>query len=349
MTLVERICLVGLAAVTSAVCLSSPARAQSAEAEVLFREGRTLIKRGKTAAGCDKLAASERLESSVGTLLNLGDCREKLGKAASAWAAFRKAEAMAKRTGGDDRRQAEAARRAAQLEPRLSNLVIEVPSRVQGLVVRRDGEVVDAAQWSTPLPVDPGSYAIVAEAPGHKPWRTTASVGAGSRRQVVVVPALERMPEPRPPEPVAAQPQPIAPPPMMPEPAPAVAVEPAPVTRQVVVVRPGLWSGLRKLSVGFALGGAGGLGTGVYFGWRAKDLQDRADRLCPLPVCTDAEALRLNDQARTYATRANVLYIAGGATLATALVLWLVGAPGETVVTPTAGSNHIGASMTGRF
>ena len=66
----------------------------NAAAEALFREGRALIKHGKLAAGCDKLEASEKLESSVGTLLNLGDCRERLGKPATAWAAFRKAEAI---------------------------------------------------------------------------------------------------------------------------------------------------------------------------------------------------------------------------------------------------------------
>jgi hypothetical protein len=77
------------------------AHAQSAPAEALFRDGRALIKQGKLEAGCDKLAASEKLESSVGTLLNLGDCKEKLGQTATAWAAFRKAEAMAKRAAND--------------------------------------------------------------------------------------------------------------------------------------------------------------------------------------------------------------------------------------------------------
>ena len=61
----------------------SLASAQSAEAEVLFRDGKKLLKAGKLAAGCDKIEASERLESSVGTLLNLGDCRERLGRLAS--------------------------------------------------------------------------------------------------------------------------------------------------------------------------------------------------------------------------------------------------------------------------
>jgi len=323
MTLVDRARAVTLVTVAGLVGQLAPARAQSAEAEVLFRDGRNLIKGGKLAAGCDKLDASARLESSVGTLLNLGDCREKLGRLASAWAAFRKAEALAKHSGLDDKRLAEATRRAGQLEPRLSNLVIEVSARAEGLVVRREGEVVDPALWSTALPVDPGSYTIVAEAPGYLPWRTVVPIRGEATRQVVVIPDLER----------AAEPQPTA----------------APEQAQVTVRRAGTWSGVRALSAVLGVAGAGALGTGVYFGFHAKDLQDRADRRCPLAVCADPDGLRWNHEAQTSATRANILYIAGGAALATSVVLWLVGAPGETVVMPTAGDRQVGASLTGRF
>jgi hypothetical protein len=325
MTLADRVRLVAALAAAAFAAPFSIAHAQSPEAEVLFRDGRDLIKRGKLAAGCDKLAASERLESSVGTLLNLGDCREKLGKHASAWAAFRKAEAMAKRSGTDDKRQAEAARRAAQLEPKLSNLVIEVPSGVAGLVVHRDGEVVDQAVWNTAMPVDPGTYTITAEAPGFVAWSALITVGAGATRQAVTVPALERVAVAAPPE-----------------------GEP-PAPRFITTRRTGTWSTARKFSVVAGVLGAGAVGTGIYFGWRANDLQDRADRRCPLLVCNDAEGLRLNNDARTSALTANILYIAGGASLATAVVLWLAGAPEEIVVVPAVGDRQASISMTGRF
>src|SRR5665647_1886388 len=149
MTLADRARAVALFAATGLLVPLSTARAQSAEAEVLFRDGRKLIKQGKLAPGCDKLAASEKIETSVGTLLNLGDCREKLGKVASAWAAFRKAEGVAKRSGGDDKRQLEARKRADKLEPTLANLVIQVDQRVEGLVVKRDGLVIDVGAWNT--------------------------------------------------------------------------------------------------------------------------------------------------------------------------------------------------------
>jgi hypothetical protein len=313
------------------------ARAQSPEAEALFRDGRSLIKAGKLAAGCDKLAASERLETSVGTLLNLGDCREKQGRLASAWAAFRKAEGMARRTGGDDRRQAEAGRRAAALEPRLSKLVIDVADRADGEVVRRDDEIVDEAAWNTPLPVDPGRTTITAEAPGRQPWRTTVAIEAGVPRRLVEVPRLAPV------EPVASE-----------------AAAPWPPPRPELVQRPaappplrGTWTATRAVSAVLAVAGAGALGAGIYFGVRANDLADRADARCPGTACDDPEGLRLNDQARTAASRANVLYIAGGAAVASAAVLWLVGGPREVAVVPVAASSpagsRVGLTMTGRF
>src|SRR4051812_25694892 len=118
MTHVDRILTLAIAA--GCMLAAPPAHADSAGAEALFRDGRTLIKQGNLDAGCDKLEASEKLESSVGTLLNLGDCREKQGRVATAWAAFRKAESTAKLAGNDKKRQLEAHRRAAKLEDSLA-------------------------------------------------------------------------------------------------------------------------------------------------------------------------------------------------------------------------------------
>jgi hypothetical protein len=305
------------------------ARAQSAEAEVLFRDGRKLIKAGKLAEGCDKLEASERLESSVGALLNLGDCRERLGELASAWAAFRKAEAAAKHAGNDEKRRAEARRRAAAVEPKLLYLVLEIERRVDGLVVRRDGEPVDRELWDAAVPIDPGTYEIAAAAPGYRPWRTSVPIDARLRRRVVTVPALEPAPQ------VAVAPAPAAP--------PVVAVSAASGSR-----RAGTWTTPRKLSAALAAVGAGALGTGAYFGWRASTLAGRADQRCPLVMCGDGEALRLNAEARTAARTANVLYAAGGAAAVTAAILWLAGRPGDTAIRPGV-AGGAGLSLVGTF
>ncbi len=336
MKLVDRMSVIALAVI---VCHVPAAHAQSAAAEALFRDGRNLIKHGKLEAGCDKLDASEKLESSVGTLLNLGDCREKLGKIASAWAAFRKAEDLAKRDGHDKKRQREANRRADKLEPDLARITVQVgpKSKSEGLVIKRDDTVVDPDLWGTAIVVDPGSHVVIAEAPGFRPWRTAVSVGKGGKRWVVV-PTLERVPAP--PPPVAAAPPP--------EPQPQrVVVQPA--APREITVHP-TWSATRGVAVALGIAGAAAIGTGAYFGNRANDLQSRSDAVCPLVTCADPDGLRLNDDAQDEALRANVLFAAGGVAVAAAAVMWFVGSPDETtVLAPAIGEDHAGATLTGRF
>lgn len=312
--------LLRAAAIVGLSLTPAAARAQSAEAEALFREGRRLLQAGQLDAGCAKLAASERAESSIGTLLNLGDCQERRGRHASAWAAFRKAEAMARRSRGEAQRQAEAGRRAAAVEPLLAHLVVDARA-VDGLVIRRDGKDIDAAAWRTPVPVDPGTYELVAEAPGHRPWRTQITIAPRTDRWVVV-PALVRVP------------------------APAVARvrASAPRTRT--------WSRLRRASVIAAVAGVGALGGGGYLGMRSREREDLADARCPDVVCADPVALRWNDQAQTDAVLANGLFVVGGASVAAAAVLWLVGAPRADeapVLRPTLTSGQVGVALAGRF
>ena len=333
-----------LSSILLALLATPKAYAQSAEAEVLFREGRKLVKAGKLEAGCAKIEASEKLESSVGTLLNLGDCNEKLGRYASAWAAFRKAENQARVRGGDEKRRNEASKRAIALESKLTQLVIMVTGRVDGLVVKRDDEVIDAPMWNTPLPVDPDTYTIVAEAPGYKPWRTEIDVTGKQRRQVVSVPALEKAP-------VAAAPAPREQ--LAPTNLPPVIVQQPPPSTVVVETKPrtpSMWTTSRKVALGIGVIGAASLGTGIYFGLRAKDEQSRSDDLCPGKICDVPEGLRLNDKAQDSARNANILYVVGGAALATSAIVWFVGGPDKEVrVTPTVGAGQAGVSFGGKF
>ena len=70
--------LAGMLALAAGPFAAGDARAQpadpSAAAESLFREGRREAVAGHHAEACDKFRASERLDPSTGTLLNLGDC-----------------------------------------------------------------------------------------------------------------------------------------------------------------------------------------------------------------------------------------------------------------------------------
>lgn len=62
-----------------------------AAADALFRDARALMKKRDFVAACPKLAESQRLDPAAGTLINLGECREKVGQLADALQAYRDA------------------------------------------------------------------------------------------------------------------------------------------------------------------------------------------------------------------------------------------------------------------
>ena len=139
-------------ALVVAVAAARPVRAEPAEAapdanaqfEIgvrLMREGVRDHDRDKIAQACDAFEASNRLEIKAGTLLQLGNCRERNHQLASAWAVYRDALVRAV----DPRKRQLAADMVHALARRMSMLTIAVDdaSRLDGLTITLDGAVVD--------------------------------------------------------------------------------------------------------------------------------------------------------------------------------------------------------------
>ena len=184
--------MVFVAAVLLAVG-SGQASAQSAEAEVLFRDGKKLMAKGQYAEACLAFEGSFKKDPVATTLLNLADCREKNGQLASAWGHFVEAARLARGQGAIEK---SAQDRADALEPKLSYLVVAVPNdvRVDGLVVKRDGVPMDPAEWNRKMPIDGGHHTIEARAPAHEPWSTSVEVGTSGDEKSLTVPAFRAMP-----------------------------------------------------------------------------------------------------------------------------------------------------------
>jgi tetratricopeptide (TPR) repeat protein len=167
-----------------------PARADRiSEAEALFREGRRLLDEGRRDQACARFAESQRLSPSPGALLNLGDCHQQEGKLATAWAEFLAAARLYTDPGNQAERDF-CLREAALIEPHLSRLTLRLGGPVPGLLLRRNGEPVDAAQIDVPVPVDPGVYVVTAEAPGRAPFQTSVLIRAQKSEVTVIVPPL---------------------------------------------------------------------------------------------------------------------------------------------------------------
>lgn len=318
-------------ALVAVATIAGTAHAQSPEAETLFREGKRLIKEGKISEGCDKLEASDRIESSVGTLLNLADCREKNQQLASAWAIFRKAATSAK-VANDSKREAEARRRASLLEPKLSYLTISVPDAVEGLSLARNGTLIDRGLWNTAVPVDAGEYDISGQAPGYERWSTRVQVKGDAQKVSVQVPRFKSLSE-------------VTGVDKKPEPTQDPSTEPD-ATEPVDEPSPSTFTPMRKAAIGLGAAGVAGVALGVVFGLQGKDLAKQADAICPQTDCSDQHGVDLNHDARTKALIANIGFIAGGAAIAGAAVLWFVGAPKQATehvsIVPTTGGAAVG-------
>jgi|HubBroStandDraft_1064217.scaffolds.fasta_scaffold01668_4 hypothetical protein len=319
-----RQCVLSLA---GCLLVSATAHAQTPStskvtAEALFEDGRRLMTEGKYAEACPKFAASERLDASTATLLNLASCYERQGRTATAWATYKEAASAANAAGRSDYLVA-AERHASGLEPSLPRLTLNVDQPVEGLHVERDGAAVDRAEWGIAIPVDPGSHSIVATAAGHKGWASTVAVTQNGAEVTLTVPALEVL--------AAEASAPSAPAPVT---AP-IGVPPAPVEADRHA------GASTQTAMAWILAGVGvaGLAIGTGFAVSAKNKYNSTLSQCE-PVdpdlCTSQGVSARND-ARSQGDVATLAFGIGAAAVVAGAVLWLT--------VPHTGSDGRGTSL----
>jgi len=323
---------------TCALVLAPAAEARAAagddeKAKTLFDEARDLAKAGKWAEACEKLEASKQLVPKMLTTYRLADCHERVGRTASAHAGFLTAAELAK-TAGDAEKQQDAVDRAKLIEPKLSRVVLDLPSDEKNLVIKIDGKPLPPALQTEKLPLDPGEHALVATAEGKQPYAISFHVPPGPAVTTVTVSSLDPVDgtkEPTKPEASkeAVEPQPAA---------PIADTAPAPSSLKTV--------GFVTLGVGVV-----GLGVGTWLGLSAKSLDRDAEALCTPRGCTP-EGKQLNDDARSRGNVATVVFSIGAVAAVAGVVMVLVApsSPAKTAaVTPWIGLGTGGLQVSGSF
>jgi hypothetical protein len=299
-------------------------------AQALFDEAKKLMAESDFAKACPKLAESQRLDPSGGTLLHLAICHEGEGKTATAWTELNEAISVARRDGRADRESAAKARLAA-LVPKLTKLTIVVgaEARAPGLEIAWNDIGIHEPQWGVAFPVDPGEHVITAVAPGRRKWSTRVTIAAGASPSPVTVPVLA----------VEAAVTP-SPPPAAPAASGAV-----PATAE----GPEASSGSSTRTVGLALTGVGavGLAVGAAFFIRTGSLVSERDE-----AASEGDREGRDDKhesAKSSQVAALVAGSIGVAALGTGLLLFLT-APKKGValaplVSPTAGGLLFSGSL----
>lgn len=286
---------------------ADPSPADRALAHALFEEGRALGKAGKWGEACMKLEASQKLAAGIGTLFNLGDCYEHVGRTASAFTAFTETAEQARAANQPDR-EAIASSRAAALAPKLAKMRLDLKGSPapSGFEVRIDGRLVPPSTVTSELPVDPGEHSLSFAARGKKSREQRIRIEVPGSVLLVEVPPLEN-------EDLAAS-YGVPPPP-----------PPAPVTEPPdtahVEQRP--WQLPLAITTGAVA--LAGIGVGTFFGLRANSQWSDAKGACPANDCDD-KGYDGWKNARTSGTVSTIAFIAGGVLAATAIVL-LVTAP----------------------
>ncbi len=286
-----------------------------AQALVLFKQGRTALGNRDYEAAWTAFDESSRLDPRVGTLLNLADCEEHLGRLARAYAHWQQAIDRARLDG--DKRLDFLSQRLAALDPRVPRLKITRGSATPAsATIRRDQTDVGDASVGQEIPVDPGHHEIEVSADGFATKRYAVDLDEGGRASIEV--ELDA-PAPR----VVAAPAPV------PREAPASAT-PAP-----------FWTTQRTVALACGAVGAAGIAVGVVSGITAFAKKNDAlgtagctsTGACESPgAVSQWSSARV--QAGTAATVSTAGSIVGGVALATGAILWL-----------TARSKHPGAGI----
>ncbi len=295
----------------------TPSASDQALAQSLFDDAVTSMERGDYAAACPKLAESQRLDPGGGTLLNLGLCREKEGKLASAWVAYNESLSQAIKDRRTER-EATARARIAEIEGKLAKFVVHVQAATRalaGLEIRLDGTPIRDVAWETPTPIDRGRHELSATAPGKQRWSTVLEVTRDGEAIEATVPVL-------------------------------VDALAAPPKRDAGGAVPAqLLAGWVAIGIGSA-----SVGTGIVTGILAFDRRAKSDDECPAERCTQ-RGVDLNEQAKTYAWISNVTFGVGlaAAGIGVALVLTAPKRASAIHVVPTVGPGVAGLSASGTF
>lgn len=321
-----------------------------ATADQLFNEARELTKANQWAEACPKFEASLRMDSALGTRLNLAACYEHVGKLARAWGLYRESIDLAKQA-GDVKRRDYAQTHADALEPRLARLVITAPGKSPtGFVVRWDGSPIEAGALGAALYVDTGPHTLIAFAPGFEAFSKTVTLIEG-KTETLAIPDLTAAHAPGPalPPPSSGGPATtpelvVAPSPGLQRPAPTETVDASSSTR-------------RYVAIGLGATGLATAGVGLWFGVKARSSFRDAKALCgPNLICKLTDYNRgkqLIHDARSDATVSTVLIAAGGAAVVAGAVVFLTRSNAREQPTPrivpVAHEGGAGLALMGRF
>jgi tetratricopeptide (TPR) repeat protein len=187
------------AAYAAGVSPSKATPVQREQAQRRFLKGRELYNAKKYDAALEELNASLDIVASPNTRLYIGRCLRDMGRLVPAYVELGRAAIEAKELVEDDSRYESTAAAAederARLEPKLGFVEVTVTRAGPETTLRVAGDEVRRGGWAEPVPVAPGSIAVVVETPGKGTVEQTVQVAAGEHKTVTIDADAEARPQ----------------------------------------------------------------------------------------------------------------------------------------------------------
>jgi hypothetical protein len=308
-----------LAIATALVC--GQTKAEGPDPAALFESGLSDMQAHHYATGCPALAESYRLDPHAGGLFTLAECENQWGKIASAIADYDTfLDLVAHLPAPERARQQERAKVAAERRTALSrevpgltvSLAADVPT---GSAVTLDGKALPPTGLRSTLPVDPGEHDIVLRDPDGRTSQQHVTLARGETKAVTltfppIVPAAQ--------SPVTESPEE--------KPSPAESGS----SRKTAAL----------VTAGF---GAAALVAGGVTG--AIVVADKAsiDKNCPTATCATSSDASSANRAKNLGWVSTGAFIAGGALLSAAAIVWFTRPKSDRAIEPTMAPTPTGA------
>jgi hypothetical protein len=229
-----------------------------------------------------------------------------------------------------DKREKAAIERAEALDKTVPKLELKIAESSGELQVFVNERQLTPAELAQPLRLDPGTYTVVAKAPGKADFQSEVQLTEGQTATLEIA-ALGDAPSTA---------------------APTTTASAAPSSEPAAPADTGL-KGRRTIAIALGAAGVVGLGVGTFFGLRAKSKLDESNEShCDANDACDPAGLDLRSNAQSAALISTIGFGAGVVLLGAGAFFWFTDQPASPTalqVAPVLSPVHAGLRVQRRF
>jgi len=273
----------------SLVRAAEPSPGELATARELFQQGLDAEDKNDWEHALELFRKVGAVKMTAQVRFHIGLCLENLGKLVDAYDEFMRARGEVEGNPKPDAAmlRAESDKHLADLKARIPRVILEVPSD-DSISVTIDGKPINPALFNTPIPLDPGTHAIVAKG-AHGSFREKLMVAERGGTRTITVTLEEAPSQPSPERPTTSS----------------------------------SWRAPPLVSFIAAGAGVALIGTSVaLFSMSRSTYADVRDECAGRSPCP-ADLRERYEDGRTYNTWGNVLLVSGAVAVSAGVVLWV--------------------------